>query len=187
MEHLINYEDYQIKVVPELLLIKPFRVLYNADRTKNKDIFMSQLSVIYFMIDPRSTFNYITDEKDRLNAIIEQEGLPKSFKIDGKLQECMDIYKKHTTTTSFLLLQDMRVAIDKIRAFITDIDLKETDDKDRPKYQISTIVSSLDKALALIPKIQETERIVKQELEEKGRVRGSAEKALFEDGFNLDD
>lgn len=184
---LIEYENYQIKIAPELLLIKPFRVLHNADRTKTKDNFMTQISIVYFMADPRSTFSYITDENDRLEAILEQEGLPKTFKVDSKLQECIDIYKKHTITTSYLLLQDMRVAVDKIRAFITEIDLRETDDKDRPKYQISTIVSSLDKALSLIPKIQETERIVKQELEEKGKVRGTAEKALFEDGFKFNE
>lgn len=184
MEHLIEYSDYQVKMNPELLLVKPFRVLHNADRTKNKDVFMSQLAIIYFMVDPRSTYNYITDEKERLATILEQEGLPKDYKIDAKLKECMEIYKKHTVTTSYLLLQDMRTTIDKIRAFIKEIDLKETDDKDRPKYQISTIVTSLDKALALIPKIQETEKIVKQELEEKGRARGIANKKLYEDGFD---
>lgn len=181
---LIEYENYQLKVAPELLLIKPFRLLYNADRTKNKDVFMTQLAIVYFGYDPRSTYSYISDEKDRLNAIIEQEGLPNNFKIDSKLQECIDIYKKHTITTSQLLLQDMRIAIDKIREFLTDIDLKETDDKDRPKYQISTIVSSLDKALALIPKIKETEKIVNQELEEKGRARGQSQLKVFEDGWD---
>ena len=38
------------------------------------------MSYMYFMIDPRSTYNYIIDDNERSEQIILQEGLPKNFK-----------------------------------------------------------------------------------------------------------
>jgi hypothetical protein len=89
--------------------------LFNADKSKNKEKFMQQLSVVYFMADPRSSYNYITDLDDRLKMIKEQEGLDKNFKIDNELSKAIECYKKHTMTTSTLLLEDARTAVDKVR------------------------------------------------------------------------
>ena len=97
---------------------------------------MTQMSIIYFLADPRSSYNYIIDEGERLKTIIEQEGLPSTFKIDKKLQEAIDVYKKHVITTSYLLLQDTKLAIDKVRQFLRDVDLTSTDDKGKPLYTI---------------------------------------------------
>ena len=112
--HIVEYENYQIQPTQEALLIGPIRKLYNADKTKTKEKFLQLMSVLYFYVDPRSSYSYITDDQERLKEIIIQEGLPKDFKIDKILQEAIDIYKKHTITSSYLLLQDTKIAIDKV-------------------------------------------------------------------------
>ena len=89
--HLIEYNNYQITPTEEAFLIAPIRKLYNSDKTKNKEKFMQLLSVIYFYADPRSSYNYITNDEDRLKEIIIQEGLPSNFKIDKALQEAIEI------------------------------------------------------------------------------------------------
>lgn len=104
---------------------------------------MQQLSVVYFMADPRSSYNYITDLDDRLEMIKEQEGLDKNFKIDNNLSEAIECYKKHTMTTSTLLLEDARTAVDKVRQFLREVNLDEVDDKGKPKYTINSITSAL--------------------------------------------
>ena len=80
------------------------------------------------MVDPRSSQNFITDLDDRLEIIKEQEGLDKNFKIDDKLAEAMEWYKKHTMTTSTLLLEDARTSVDKVRQFLREVNLDEEDD-----------------------------------------------------------
>ena len=45
------------------------------------------MSVVYFYVDPRSSYNYITDDEDRLQAIIKQEGLSKNFTITKQIAE----------------------------------------------------------------------------------------------------
>jgi hypothetical protein len=95
------------------------------------------------MVDPRSTYNYILSDEDRFQAILEQEGLPKDYKIDKKLQDAMEIYRKHTVTSSFLLLQDMKIAIEKVRQFLRDVDLTAVDDKGKPLYTINSVTTAI--------------------------------------------
>jgi len=181
--HLIEYNNYQIEPTQEAFLIKPIRDLYNADRSKSKDKFMTQMSIIYFLVDPRSSYNYIIDEKDRLKAIIEQEGLPANFKIDKKLQEAIDIYRKHTITTSYLLLQDTKLAIDKVRQFLRDVDLTDTDDKGKPLYTINSVTSAIKQIPQLAKDVIDAEKAITREIEEQGKLRGTANKTLMDDGI----
>jgi uncharacterized protein YoxC len=183
--HIIEYNNYTIEPTQEAFLIRPIRALFNADRTATKEKFMQQLSVIYFMADPRSSYNYLTDEKDRLKEIILQEGLPEDFKIDKKLQEAIDEYKKHVITTSYLLLQDTRFAIDKLRQFLRDVDLTLTDDKGKPVYTVNSITSAIKQIPQLAKDIAEAERAVSKEIEEQGRARGGNNKTIFDDGIVL--
>lgn len=181
--HILEYNNYQVEPTQEAFLIKPIRDLYNADKTKTKDKFMTQMSVIYFLVDPRSSYNYIIDEKDRLAAIIEQEGLPANFKIDKKLQSVIDIYKKHTITTSYLLLQDTKLAIDKVRQFLRDVDLTAVDDKNKPIYTINSVTSAIKQIPQLAKDVIDAEKAITREIEEQGKLRGTANKTLMDDGI----
>lgn len=181
--NLIEYSDYTIKPTEECFMIKPLREIYNTDRTKNKDKFMQAISILYFLVDPRSSYSYITDEKERFAAILEQEGLPKDTKIDLKLRAAIDIYKKHVTTTSGLLLQDTRLVVDNMRSVLKSIDWSSLDEKDKVNA-IKTVAG----ITAMIPKIvkdlADAEKAVTSELNDKGRARGGNEsKSMFDDGF----
>lgn len=181
--HLVELINYEIVPTQECFLIKPIRQLFNADRSKNKEKFMQQLSVIYFMADPRSSYNYITDLDERLALIKEQEGLDKSFKIDSKIEEAIEWYKKHTLTTGTLLLEDARAAVDKVRQFLKEVDLTKEDSKGKPVYTVNTITSALRQVPQLAKDLQEAEKTVAKEVEEVGRARGGNErKKAFEDG-----
>ena len=181
---LIEYKDFKIVVNDEALLVKPIRDLFNKDKTKTKEKFMQQISYMYFMIDPRSTYNYIIDEEERAKQIIIQEGLPKDFKPDADLKKAMDIYKQHVITTSYLLLEDTKICIDNLRKFLRNIDFDERDDKGKPIHTINTVTAALDKIPTLAQKLAEVEKIVYKEIEEAGRARGGNEsKHIFEDGF----
>lgn len=184
--HILEYTNYEVVPTEEAFLIKPIRELYNADKSKTKEKFMQQMSILYFMVDPRSSYNYIIDSEDRYKAILEQEGLPKDYKIDKKLQAAMDIYKEHTTTSSYLLLQDMKVAIEKVRQFLRDVDLKAVDDKGKPLYTINSVTTAIKQIPQLAKDVMEAEKVIAKEIEEQGRARGGNQnKTLFEDGFNF--
>ena len=183
---LLNLENYQIKVADEALLVKPIRDLFNADKTKSKEKFYTECSIIFFMADPRSSYGHIVDENERFEAVRTQEGLPKNYKISKELQLAIDTYRKLTTTISSQLLEDTYIAIDKLRKFLRDIDLYKVDDKNRPVYTISSITSAIKAIPQLTKDIQEAEKQVNSDVLEVGRKRGGdVGKSMFEDGINI--
>ena len=182
--HLLVFEDYEVKPSPEALLVKPIRRLYNEDRSKQKEKFYQQMSYLYFMCDPRSTYAYLIDENERRKAIIEQEGLPEDFKPSALLEEAMETYKQHTVTVSQKLLQAAMKAADTVSKFLEEVDLTEEDDKGRPKYQVSQITSALKNVEGIVSSLQTLTKKVEQEVEDKTRARGGS-KAMFEDGIDL--
>lgn len=182
---LVRFEDYQLKISDEALLIRPIRRIFNKDRSVNKERFYQQMSIIYFMTDPCSTYMYIVDESERLRQILLQEGLPEDYTITSDLKDAMDVYRKHCNTSSTLLLEDTRVAIDKLREFLRNVDLNAVDDKGKPIYPVNTITSAIKQIPELAKSLAEAEKAVQKEMQEEGRVRGGAEKSIFEDGINI--
>lgn len=183
---LLNIENYQIKVTDEALLVGPIRDLFMADKSKTKEKFYQQCSIIFFMADPRSSYGYMTDDNERLEAIKIQEGLPKNYTISKELQLAIDTYRKLTTTISSQLLEDTYVAIDKLRKFLRNIDLYAVDDKGKPLYTINSITSAIKAIPQLTKDIQEAEKQVNSDMLEVGRKRGGdVGKSMFEDGINF--
>lgn len=183
---LIRYENYQIVIADELLLIRQARQLLNADRTATKENFLRQISYMYFMYDPETTYDYIVDEEERAKAVIAQEGLGADFKPDKKLQELIEIYKEHTRTTSKEILNDTKATVDKIRKHLKEIDFTLLDDKNKPIYTVDKVSASLKTLLDLAVIIKKTEKEVSKEVEENIRARGIQEKKLLEDGLDID-
>lgn len=185
---LLSIENYQIKVADEALLVKPIRALFQADKSKTKENFYTQCSIIFFMADPRSSYGYIVEDDERLEVIKEQEGLPKNYKVSKELQNAIDVYKKLTTTISSQLLEDTYVAIDKVRKFLRDVDLYATDEKTgKPLYTINSITSAIKVIPQLTKDIREAEKQVDSDVLEVGRKRGGdAGKAMFEDGLSFE-
>lgn len=184
---LLTFENYELKIAPEVLLIGPIRKLYRKDTTKNKEFFIKQLSYMYFMIDPRSTYAYISDDEERSKLILEQEDLHANtynFRVSDDLKVAMEWYKKHTITTSSLMLESTLVAANKIRDFLTNVDLTEVDDNGKAKYDISKITSAMKNVMDIIPKLKELEKKVLQDTEDKTRT-GIVEKNMFEDNIPL--
>ena len=183
---LISFENYELQVAPEALLIRPIRRIYNADRSERKEKFFQQLSYLWFMTDPRSSYSYILDYDERSKAIIEQEGLPEDFKPSEFLIEAMRIYSKLTITPSQKLLTSAIKAADTVSKFLENPDiLTEEDDKGRPKYQVSSITAALKNVEGIVSTLQNLQRKVDQELEDAdGKARGSQELTVGDVGID---
>ena len=181
---LFRYEGYKVVISEEALALKPFKVLWNRDKTASKDRAIAELSLVYFMEDPASDYQYLVDRDERLKAIIEGEGLPPTWKPDKAVKEAMQLYASFKTTSA-LILEDTRYAADNLRKSLRKIDLEERDDKGKPIYTVSNILSAIKQVPALVKELAEAERAIAKEMaENNGRVRGSRSKTLFEDGFD---
>ena len=177
---LFKFEGYKIVISEEAFLLKPFKKIWQRDRSAGKEKALTELSVIYFMADPRSDYLYIVDEESRLNAIKEGEGLPKTWTPDKLVNEALEFYKSFKSTAA-LLLEDTRFAIEKLRKQLRDIDLSAVDDHGKPIYTLNTITSTIKQIPELVKGLDEAEKAIAKEIMQSDKVRGAQDKSMYED------
>lgn len=179
---LVKIDNYQLQIEDELLLLKPFKKLYKSDRSKDKSDFMDFLTIVYFTYDPRSDYSYIVDDNERLQEVCSTNGLEVPKFTDLQL-ECINLYKKLTTTISQELLQSTKIAIVKVKEFLETVNLNTTDDKGKPIYTINSITTAIRQIPQLAKEVMEAEKTIAKEIQEQGRARGGNGKTLMDDGI----
>lgn len=181
---LFKYEGYKVVISEEAFALKVFRQIWNRDRSVNKDKAIMELGYIYFMVDPRSDYQYLVDEDERSKAIIEGEGLPSNWKPDKVITEAMEFYSRFKPTAA-LLLEDTRYAVDKLRKLLRDINLNQLDDKGKPVYTLNSITATIKQVPSLAKDLDEAEKALASEMRSEGKMRGQGEKTIFEDNLDL--
>lgn len=180
MIKLFKRDGYEVKVEPEALLLMPFKKIWDRDKSKDKNRAMQELGFVYFVCDPRSDYQYLVDLDMRKEAVKQGEGLPEKWAPDKVVLAAMEFYSSFKPTSS-LLLEDTRVAVDKLREYLRDIDLYATDDKGKPLHTLNTVTSTIKQIPDLIKGLDEAEKAVTSDIRENSKARGNQEKAILED------
>lgn len=185
MLSLFKKEGYDITISDEAFTLKPFRMIWNRDRSKSKERAIMELGYIYHFSDPRSDYNkQLTDPVERKKSIKEGEGLPDKWEPDKVLLDAIAFYESFKPMSA-LLLEDTRIAVDKLRKLLREIDLTEVDEKGKPKYTLNTITSTIKQVPELAKSLREAEDALNQEIREMGRIKGQKEKSLMEDTLDI--
>jgi hypothetical protein len=179
MMKLLKYEGYKVVIEPELLTLKPFKQIWTRDKTVNKDKALAEIAFIYFMTDPRSDYQYLVDDKERMKAIKEGEGLPPKWEPDKIVTEAMEFYKSFKPISA-LLLEDTRFMVNKFRAKLRELDFDSLEVKEFK--EITAIVKQIT---PLIRDLDEAEKALNSEMRSSGKMRGQGEKTIFEDDLAL--
>jgi hypothetical protein len=172
---LFKYEGYEVRVAPEALTLKPFKKIWERDKSKTKERALQELSFVYFYCDPRSDYQYIVDDENRLEAVKEGEGLPKSWKPDKDLEAAIELYRSFDTSAA-LLLKAANEAVEKVRSLLTEL---EPDDTKSLKDYLT--------ALKMIPEVATMLKDAEKSLNDEsqyGEAKGAIEKTLFDDGLD---
>lgn len=180
MIRLFKYENYEVKVEPEALLLTPFKILYERDKSKDKSMAKQELAFVYFMKDPRSDYQYIIDERDREKEVIIGLGMSEKWKPDSAVKDAMMFYERFKPISAGLL-EDTRIAVNKLRELLRNIDLTEVDKNDKPVYTLNTITATIKQIPSLVKDLDEAERSLAKEIAQSDKVRGASEKAIYED------
>jgi hypothetical protein len=181
---LFKYEGYRVVISEEALMLKPFKKIWDRDKHEDKRDALNELAFIYFYVDPRSDYQYITIPESRMEAIKEGEGLPSDWKPDKDLLAAINFYETFKPMSA-LLLDDSRKMINKLRDYINDIDFNEKDDKGKPIYTMSSITSTIKQIPELTKTLNEAERLVNQEMLEAAKARGSVELTIFDADLDI--
>jgi len=180
--NLFTFKDFKVNIEPEVLLLEPFKEVY-LHNNQDADKTMLDFAFIYFYCDTRSDYQFHVDKKERELAIKEGLGLPKGWKINKVLQKAIDYYESFKTESA-LLLEDTKATIQKVRAYLKEIDLHAVDDKGKPLYPLNTITSTIKMIPSLAKDLRETEKIINSEELAGNKARGmNGDKTICDDGI----
>lgn len=170
---LIEFDGVEFKIADEALLVRPIRELFEKDKSKKKEEFWKQISYLWFMCDPRSSYMYLVNEEERAKEIKKQEGLGDDWKPSVLLVEAMNIYRSQTVTTAAILLEGMRKGIDKLSAFLGETTFSEK--------TVASMTSALKQIPELAKALSDAERALAKDFATDDKARGTAVKAIGED------
>lgn len=179
MIKLFRYEGYKIVISEEAFALKPFRQIWQRDKTVNKDKAIMELGFIYFFCDPRSDYQYLVDEEERMEAIKEGEGLPPKWAPDKVITEAMKFYSSFKPVSA-LLLEDTKYMANKLRAKLRSLNFDDLEVKEFK--EITTIVKQIT---PLIRDLDEAEKALNSEMKSSGKMRGQGEKSLMDDSLDI--
>lgn len=181
--NLFELNNGVVTFAPQAIVLKPFKDLWDRDKTKDKITATLELSFVYFFCDFKSDFIDIIDEKEREEEIKKILFPNKKWKSDSKIQEAINFYRTRSETVTTKLLENALSAVDKVSTYLSTVDLNDVDERGKPIHdakKVADTIGSLDKLVESLGKIQDR---VKKEREVKERMRGNKEKKLFEDGL----
>lgn len=177
---LFKYEGYNLTISEEAFLLKPFKAIWNRDKSKGKQVALQELGFIYFMEDPRSDYKMYIDKDERAAQIIIGEGIKQGWKPDKLVNEALEFYASFKSDSA-LLLEDLKKGVQIIRkGMVTTEDIESADPEKKPKM-LKDYSDTIAKLADLAAKIDDVERRVAKEIVQSDRVRGSQEKSMYED------
>lgn len=178
--NLFQLIEYNLHISEEAYGLQPFKKLLDNDKSKDKEIAIKELSLVFFIADIKSDYNYILNLKDKQEEIIKDLNFPKTWKFNKDLQIAIDFYKERSKTVSSVILENSlfiaNTLSNKMRKLVEADDILSIKD-------IDSISSGLSKMPGIVTSLQKLEQTVIKEQSEKSSNVGSQEKALFEDGL----
>ena len=136
----------------------------------------------YSLLNKRA--KYLAAKEARKEAIKEGLGLPNKWDISTTLQTAIDFYESFKSESA-LLLEDMNMVIEKLRASLKDIDFKLLDDKGRPIYTLKDVTATLKQIPELVEELKKIETVINSEFASSTKMRGNQEKTILDDGITL--
>lgn len=180
--NLFELKNYQVTFSPQALMMKPIKEIWDNDPSEDKFQATAELAYVYYMADDRSDYQYIIDEDERHDTVINDiDGLDATWNVPQYIYDAMEFYKKTSETTSTKLLRSTRGVVQKISHFLDVVDVNERDQRtQKPIFDIGKVVSAVEKIPKLVKALNEIEKEVVNEKELKAQ-SGNRESGVFDD------
>ena len=178
---LLELDGTRVIPSPECLQIKPFKKIWERDKSKNKEVAKAELAFVYFFRSFQSEFSSILEDDDRQTEVLKILDYDKEP--DEVVYEACDIYLEAQSTVSSELLMSARKGVEKVKQFFNTVNLNERDKNGRPVFDADKFNRTLSNLANTVKSLTELESLVLREQEIKSEMKGGREKAMFEDGI----
>jgi predicted RNA-binding protein with EMAP domain len=180
MKLFVLNERYELEIDPIAYTLKPFKVIWDRDKSINKKQAQAELAYIYYMVDFKSDFFEISDLEERAEQIVQNLGLNIDT-TDSILDEAIQFYADRTKTKLIYLLEDAYGAVDKLRGYFKEVDLTMVDGNGKIVHDSTKLLNNIGNLNKVVEGIKALEYQVKKEQQIDSKLRGGKEKGAFED------
>lgn len=179
-------QNKQVKVNPEALLFREFAAIWERDTTEKKETAMELLTYLTFLCSWKATnpFSGYSDEerpgKISLHLFNNEEYDPREN--DLLLQAAIEKYDELQYEASFSLkyFKGARIGAEKVLKYFNDLDLSEVNEKGFLINKAADVTKAIKDTRSTLKELNELEKIVRQELFEAAKTRGSRSINVFE-------
>jgi len=176
---LFELSNWNVIISEESYMLKPFKVIIDKDKSKNKEVALKELAFLWFYTDIKSDYNYLLNEKEKAEEIKKDLNLDSKWTISEDLKKAIEFYKERTTTVSSVILNNSLFIANKLSNEMR----KAVEEGDLSINDIEKISKGLTQMPNIVASLQKLEQTVLKEINEKTDKVGSQTKALFEDGL----
>lgn len=124
IDRLITIDDTGMPAQPNLrnLLDRDIRELYRRDKHKNKERYIAECIVIYYLGDPKSPARQSgLSDAEALKMAIEQAGLESDYTPDILVQRLITRYYEQNITEAGMVVENILKGVHNINLLITNM------------------------------------------------------------------
>lgn len=189
MAHLFQIEDNAVVPYPEVLLIQPFKSIWNRDRSKSKEKALRDFTYIEFMTSAKASNPYSQTPRDmRHKSILKNLEFPSTWKVDEKIREGMHYIEEEQRKTSSAYLYYLSAvnAADKMTRFFNNVDISEVNPKTlNPIYKPKDITNTLMDTEKVLSNLDNLRKKIEAELFETVKTKADKVISPFADPKSL--
>lgn len=179
--NLFEMNNGVLRIQPEAYALIPFKLLWDRDKSKDKNTALSELAYVYYMADYTSDFADIVDLEDRDKEVRKNCIRLTNWNPDKYVIEAVEFYRSRQETVASKMLEGALIYADKMDKWFRKVNLFEEDDNGKPKYDVkkgNDMLKDLGKTVESLKQLQET---VRKEVEIKDSLRGNRKKGMYAD------
>jgi len=173
-------ENNYPKPAPETLVIKEFKAVWDRDKSKDKEVAITELAYIYYSSDYKSIYEAFPPDY-REEQIIQDIMPKKDWKPDSLVKTACAKYRELQNSLSLRFLDAQKNAMESLIDYFNSVDWEDETSKGQPKYKVTDVTRSAKEAGGIISSLEKLEEKVKKEqAAEESRSRGGGQAGFFE-------
>ena len=169
MKNLLEFNNNVLTINPEAVMIHEFLVIWDRDKSKDKEKAKKELAYVYHSTDFQSIYrNFHVDTREpkiRLDVFGNREWQPDMSILQAQIK-----YKELQTTLSMELLNDAEIGLQKLRDYFRNINFDEDEEGKSAKNFIANIKQLGD----VVKGMKSLREEVEKELVDQMQLRGGA-------------
>jgi len=185
---LFHINGYKVEPTPEVLLVEPFKSIWERDKSKDKRKALKDFAYIEFMASKLRTNPFAQyPENVRREEILNKVIKDKKYKPDKLVEEGMQFIKDMQSkgSAAYRLYKTSLDALFRLEQFLNRIDFNERDKSGKPIWKPADILKYIKETKEAMSNLRELEDKLYEDMREIYRVYGGKTISYFADPENL--